>query len=248
MYKNKKISVCIAAYNEEKHIKSVIENVPDYVDLIVVVNDASTDSTSKILNSLSNPKLHILNNESNKGVGKSTVLGFLHGIKLGADILVKCDGDGQMDFKYLPELLNPLIDENYDFTKGNRFYNKNLFKNMPKSRIIGNRILTFITKITTGYFKINDSQNGFLAIKAEVFKKLRINKIHNRYIFENSLLFELNLIKAKIKEIPMKAIYGSEESHIKLNSFIPEMILFQLSLIPKRTIYYLRKAKRNKNI
>ncbi|UJG41534.1 MAG: glycosyltransferase family 2 protein [Candidatus Heimdallarchaeum aukensis] len=242
MYKNKKICLVIPVYNEEDHIEEVIKEIPEFIDFIIVIDDKSTDNTLKILKNIKEERLHIIVHETNQGVGKSTVNGFLLGEELGADIFVRIDGDGQMKAELLPKFLDPLIDEDYDFAKGNRMSNKKLREQMPKYRFIGNKILTWITKITTGYWNVNDAQNGYTAMKKETFKKIRHEKLNAGYTFENSMLFELSLINAKIKEIEMKAIYQNESSSIKLRNFIPSMILYQLSLIPRRIFYKMKNV------
>jgi len=226
MFDNSRIAVTIPVFNEESHIKDVIEAIPNYVDYIIVVDDCSSDNSFKQLLNINDSRLFILRHKKNKGVGKSTIDGYLFGIFLGADILVRIDGDGQMNPKLIKEFIKPIINENYDFTKGNRLYSKKHRMQMPKLRLIGNLILTWMTKIISGNYTIMDSQNGFIAIKAECFRKLHLGKLRYGYVFENSVLFQLSLINARIKDIPMKAKYGDEISHIKLYKFIPAMIIF----------------------
>ena len=234
MYKGIQISLTIPVYNESKHIEEVINSIPNFVDNIVVVEDASTDDTRKILKKIDDKRLSIIFHDSNMGVGQSTIEGHNLGIKLGADILVRIDGDGQMDIDYIETFVNHLVNENYHFVKGDRLSSKELYKNMPRNRIIGNKILTFLTRVTTRYWKLKDAQNGFTAIKSDFFEKLNTKRIKKDYRFENSLLFELNLAGAKIIEVQMTAIYKEETTYIKLNSFIPKMVYFQLVLLLTR--------------
>ncbi len=228
MFNGLRIAVTIPVFNEELHIEDVIKTIPGYVDFIVVVDDCSTDNSFNKLLNINDNRLFILRHKKNKGVGKSTIDGHLFGVFLGADILVRIDGDGQMDPKLIKEFVKPIIADNYDFTKGNRLFSKEHRKQMPKLRLIGNFILTWITRILSGNHAIMDSQNGFTAIKSNCFRKLHLDKLRYGYVFENSVLFQLCLINAKIKDIPMKAKYGNETSHIKLCKFIPAMIFFCL--------------------
>ncbi|MHA1401650.1 MAG: glycosyltransferase family 2 protein [Candidatus Heimdallarchaeaceae archaeon] len=234
MYKDKKISVTIPVYNESKFIQAVIRSVPEFIDYIVVVNDASTDRTQEILENIRDSRLSVIQHEKNEGVGKSTIDGHLEGIKLGADILVRADGDGQIDMKYIKDLIIPLIEEDVDFTKGNRLSSKMYYRDMPFIRYIGNKILTFLTRLSTGYWFLQDSQNGLSAITTKIFCKIPLTNLQKGYLFENSYLVELSKIGAKIKEIDMFAIYGDEKSSINMCKFIPKMIFFQLSCIIKK--------------
>ncbi|MHA1224083.1 MAG: glycosyltransferase family 2 protein [Candidatus Heimdallarchaeaceae archaeon] len=234
MYEGKKVSITIPVYNESKHIQEVIENIPNYIDFIVVIDDASTDNTLRILNDINEKRLYIIKHDRNQGVGKSTLDGHNLGVEMGADILIRSDGDGQMDMSNLPKLIDPLIFDDIDYTKGNRMASKSLYKCMPKIRVLGNRILTFMTRAATGYWKLQDSQNGFTAIKVETYNLLRQKHIKNDYRFENSMLYELSLVKAKIKEVDMPAIYGDEKSSIRLATFIPKMLIFLAKLFFNR--------------
>lgn len=219
MYKNHKISVSIPAYNEEEFIGATIESVPDYVDYIIVVNDKSKDKTEeaakKYQKKLKN-KLFVITPEQNGGVGASIMIGHNKGIELGADIAVVMAGDNQMDPAYLPTLLDTLIDNNFDYTKGNRFFHLKELKTMPKVRLIGNIVVSFMTKFCTGYWSISDPLNGYTALRLETYKKLDQSSIAKRYDFEVSLLNELSLISAKVKDVFIPALYRNEVSDIKL--------------------------------
>lgn len=150
------------------------------------------------------------------GVGGATKKGFEEAIKIGAEIIIKIDADDQMDLKYLPDLLNPLLLNKCDVAKGNRFKDLKALRAMPIIRRIGNLGLSFLIKAATGYWHNFDPTNGFLALKSEVLKKLDFTKLSNRYYFETSLLAQLYFEKASINDIPMPAIYGDEKSSMKI--------------------------------
>jgi dolichol-phosphate mannosyltransferase len=205
--------VVIPCFNVAKHIKSVIEAIGPEVAGIVTVNDYSTDSTLQILESLSlDFRIHILNSKSNLGVGGATKLGFKYAVNNGADIIVKLDGDGQMDPSLIPELIRPIKERTADYTKGNRFINIEQVLSMPRKRLIGNIILSFMTKLSSGYWEIFDPNNGFIAISSQALKLLPLHKIENRYFFESDMLFRLHLSRAVVQDIPVPTIYGDEIS------------------------------------
>ena len=216
MYKNKIIAVIIPCYNENQFIKNVIDSIPDYVDFIIPVDDCSTDDTYNILKIIQSNKIRVLQTDENSGVGGATKLGISEAIKLDADIIVKIDGDGQMPILTLPEFLDVITDDNYDYAKGNRFIDAISLKNMPKYRLFANIILTFFNKLGSGYWNIFDPQNGFLSIKAEKVKKFDFSKVHDRYFFENDMLLQANIYNLKVKDIAVETIYAEETSHINL--------------------------------
>ena len=170
------------------------------------------------IENLSPPKatIYFLENPTNLGVGGATKRGFEEAIKIGAEIIIKIDADDQMDLSYLPDLLDPLIANNCDVAKGNRFRDLKALRAMPLVRRIGNLGLSFLIKSATGYWHNFDPTNGFLALKTDVLKKLDFNKLANRYYFETSLLSQLYFEKATVKDIAMPAIYGDEKSHMKI--------------------------------
>ena len=212
------ITVVIPCYNVSRHIKNVIDGLPPEITWIIAVNDCSKDDTGKILSQLENEnkKIIFINHERNQGVGGAMMTGFKKSLDLNSDITIKIDGDDQMDSSYIPELIKPLIDNKADYTKGNRFRDFKALKKMPVIRRIGNLGLSFFIKAASGYWNIFDPNNGFVAINNEMLKIININKIHKRYFFESSMLIELYHGNAVIQEIPMKARYGDEISHLSL--------------------------------
>ena len=212
------ITVVIPCYNVSRHIEDVIKQLPSEVNWIIAVNDCSKDDTEKILLRLSeeNKKIIFINHEINQGVGGAMITGFKRSIELNSDITIKVDGDNQMDSSYIPALIRPVIENKADYTKGNRFRDFKALRKMPVVRRTGNLGLSFCIKAASGYWNIFDPNNGFVAISNEMLKTIDINKIHKRYFFESSMLIELYHCEAVIHEIPMKAKYGDEVSHLSL--------------------------------
>jgi len=207
------IWVVIPCYNVSSHIKEVIEAIGSNVSGVVVVNDSSTDATLSVLQSLkTSKKIHILSNEVNMGVGGATKRGFEYASHQGANVIVKLDGDGQMDPSLIDELVAPIIEGRADYTKGNRFLNTDQVLSMPKIRLIGNICLSFLTKLSSGYWEIFDPNNGFIAINAKALHLIPLAKIDNRYFFESDMLFRLHLARAVVQDVPIPTKYGSEVS------------------------------------
>lgn len=224
MYKGKKIGVVVPAYNEGELVLKVIQTAPDLVDHIVVIDDASHDDTYTLAQQAKDTRVTVLRHDKNLGVGGAIMTGHAKILELGDDISVVMAGDAQMDPAYLPDLLDPIIDEGYGFSKGNRFLEKNSLKGMPAYRVFGNVVLTFLTKFASGYWHIFDPQNGYTAITREALEMLDFSAIHNRYPFENDMLINLNIFNVRIKDVSIPAVYGEEQSHIRLHKVIPALL------------------------
>lgn len=208
------IVVIIPVFNEEQHIKKVINSVSQYCDKIIVVNDCSTDNTKQILSSLSQSKLIVLENDKNLGIGGATKVGLKKALEINAELIVKFDGDGQHLAEDIPKFLDRLQSDNLDYIKGNRF--KSSMSEMPFYKLIGNLLSTNLQKIVTGNFKISDPNNGFLVFRSSIFEKINFRNLRDDYFFENSLLLNLNVFGYKISEMPIETIYAEEKSSIPL--------------------------------
>lgn len=207
------IWVVIPSYNVADHIRNVVDSIPSHIAGIVAVNDASIDETLEILETLKVERgIHVLDNHTNLGVGGSTKRGFEFAFNNGAQIVVKLDGDGQMDPALIPDLVEPIIARRSDYVKGNRFINTDQVISMPKVRLAGNIALSFLTKLSSGYWEIFDPNNGFVAISKKAFSLIPTTKIDNRYFFESDMLFRLHLARAVIQDVPIPTKYGSEVS------------------------------------
>lgn len=240
MYKNNKVGVVVPAYNEEEFIGKVIETIPSFVDKIIVVDDRSEDNTvravKKIVESLKD-KLVMIQHEENNGVGASIVTGYKKALKEGLDIVVVMAGDGQMNPDDMGKLLNPIVDSDMDYVKGNRLLTEDVRKIMPGIRYFGNSLLTILTKIASGYWHVMDPQCGYTAISSRILRIIPVDRIYPRYGFPSDLLVVLNVYNARVKDVPVKPIYGEEKSGIKLHSYIPAVSF----LLAKRFFWRLKE-------
>lgn len=239
MYKNLRIAIVFPAYNEEKLITKTIETLPDFVDYAIVVNDGSTDNTLKVLHELKKTqhRLQIIENNDNQGVGVSVTNGFKHALVTNADIIGVMAGDAQCDPEYIHKMLDDLIDKDVDYVKANRFVHLEALSKMPVYRRIGNIFITILTKFATGYYSIFDTQNGYGFFTRAIMERLPFELIGKRYDYENTLLIALSIANAKIRDVPVPAIYGEEVSSIK---FIPTVLRALKALLIGywRRIYY----------
>ncbi len=213
------IAIVIPFYNASNQIIDVISAVPEFINHVIIVDDCSKEPLPiDEIKSKINPKINLilLKSDNNIGVGGATKLGFQKSLDLSANITIKVDADNQMDLSYLPNLIKPLLKNNADFTKGNRFRDLKELKKMPIIRRFGNLILSFLIKVATGYWHVFDPTNGYFAIKNSYLKNLDLTKLSNRYYFETSLLSELYFFKTRIKDIPMPSIYADEKSSMQL--------------------------------
>lgn len=220
----KRIAIIIPCYNVRSKISEVLLNIPDFIQGIIAVDDCSLDDTKDqiIAASKKDNRVKYLYNEKNLGVGGSVINGFNYAYQCGFDILIKMDGDGQMDPKYLPDLIQPIINDGFDFSKGNRFSKRKTISEMPSIRRFGNLCLSFMLKMASGYWKIFDPTNGYFAITSEGWEQLMQNRLAPRYFFESSLLIEMGIAKLRICDVPMDASYGNETSHLSIRRTIFE--------------------------
>jgi glycosyltransferase involved in cell wall biosynthesis len=220
MYRGRKVAVVVPAYNVADTIASVINGIPDFVDLIVVVNDASTDRTAGSLRELQTARLTTLQHTLNRGVGGAMVTGFRAALDRGADLIVKIDGDGQMDPEFIPALLDPIVSDGYGYAKGNRFLFNERLREMPKLRLIGTFLLTFLLKLASGYWHVFDPVNGYVAIAADSLRKIPLDRLAKRYFFESDMLIHLNIFKVRVKDVPLPSRYGDEKSSMRLSKVV----------------------------
>ena len=205
-------------------ISTVISTMPAFVDHIVIVDDHSPDATSDVVNRIADPRVTLIRHEVNQGVGGAIVTGHKAAMELGADVNVIMAGDAQMDPAFLPDLLDRVAKDGYGFAKANRFFSPESFEGMPSYRIFGNIVLSFMTKLASGYWNLFDPQNGYTAIRTEVLKRLPLESVSRRYSFENDLLIHLNILQVGAVDVPIPARYGDEVSSIRLSKVIPELM------------------------
>lgn len=237
MYKGASIAAVVPAYKEEKMIATVIETMPEFVDHIVIVDDCSPDATSDVVRSINDPRVTLIRHEENQGVGGAIITAHQAAMELGADVNVVMAGDAQMDPNYLPQLLDPVTDGGFGFSKANRFFAPESFEGMPGYRVFGNIVLSFFTKVSSGYYHLFDPQNGYTAVRTEVLKRLPLDRIAKRYSFENDLLIHLNIAQVPAVDVPIPAVYGDEVSSIRLSKVVPEL-LYRLTVGYWSRIWY----------
>ena len=246
MINNKKIGVVIPCYNTGDTIFKVITKLPNYVDQILVIDDCCPENTGKILSEkIINNKIKIIFNKINMGVGASVLRGYRHLLKFDVDVFVKIDGDNQMDSKEMISLINPILSGQFNYTKGTRYKTKTNLKNMPTIRYYGNFLISYFSKITTGYWNIFDFLNGYTAIDRNFVKKILKHNLDKRFFFETHILIILNILGAKVKDVPVTIQYKNNKSNFNpfletKNFFFKNIFFFFMRVIKK---YY----RQNKN-
>jgi glycosyltransferase involved in cell wall biosynthesis len=221
VYDGKSVAVVVPAYREEALIGRVITTMPSFVDRIIVVNDASPDGTSGAARATGDRRLDLIEHEVNTGVGGAVVTGHRRALETGTDIICIMAGDAQCDPDYLEDLVRPVAAGITDMAKANRFFSSDSFEGMPKYRVLGNVTLSMLNKFASGYWHLFDPQNGYLAISREALEAVNLDRISKGYSLENSMLIELNILGARVVDVPVPAIYGDEVSSIKLSRVAP---------------------------
>jgi len=241
MYRNKTIAVVVPAYNEEKLIGKVLQTIPPFVDHIVVVDDASRDRTGEVVKDRQKEDSRIIYipHTKNEGVGGAITTGYKWARDKEIDISVVMAGDAQMDPKDLPQLLDPVVQGEVDFSKGNRLFTGKAWSVIPKARYLGNGILSFLTKIASGYWHVADSQSGYGAVTLEVLKTLDLDSIYKRYGMPNDFLVRLNVYHFRVRDVSVTPVYGiGERSGIKIYK-----VVFTLSFLLLKLFLWRLKEK-----
>lgn len=237
------IAVVIPCFKVKKHVLDVINGIGPEVTKIYAVDDLCPDKTGDFIEQYNtDPRVIVLRNKTNLGVGGAVMHGYQKALEDNVNIVVKIDGDGQMDPSILKEFIAPIISGEADYTKGNRFFNLENIRAMPGIRLFGNAALSFMTKISTGYWDLFDPTNGYTAIHTDLIKYLPLEKISKRYFFESDILFRLNTLKAVVVDIPMDAKYEDEVSNLRISKIIGDFLFKHSRNFLKRVFYnyYLR--------
>jgi len=237
------IAVVIPCYRVEDKILGVLSAIGPECNAIYVLDDACPDgSAERVESDCHDPRVRVLRNARNLGVGGATLVGYQAALADDADIIVKCDGDGQMDPALIPRLIQPLLDGEADYSKGNRFFDLESLRDMPRLRLIGNSVLSFFSKLSSGYWNLFDPTNGFTAIHGTVARSLPFDKIAKRWFFESDLLFRLGVLRAVVCDVPISARYGDESSNLVVRRVAPEFAWRHVVNTVKRLFYsyYLR--------
>lgn len=232
-----KVAVVIPCYKVRDKVFNVVNTIPEYVEHIIVVDDKCPEQSGDAVSMLGNKKVVVIKHEKNMGVGGSMITGYKKAVELGSDIVVKMDGDGQMDPKYLPDLIAPLLNDEADYTKGNRFMDFRALKKMPGIRLLGNSVLSFLVKIASGYWNVIDPTNGYTSIHKRALQKVELDKLSKNYFFESDMLINLNIINAVVKDVPMPARYGDETSSMRISRIITQFPIKLFKGLAKRIFY-----------
>lgn len=232
------VAVVIPCYRVRASIQRVIASIGQEVGAIYVVDDACPEASGKFVQeNCSDPRVAVLFHDSNQGVGGAVITGYRAALEDGADIIVKLDGDGQMDASLIPYFIEPIQTGEADYTKGNRFYEIESVTKMPLVRLVGNAGLSFLTKLSSGYWGLFDPTNGYTAICARIVPYLPLDKLARGYFFESDMLFRLNTLRAVVIDLPADAIYGDEISNLKVTRELPRFALKNLNNFLKRILY-----------
>ncbi|ACV33442.1 glycosyltransferase family 2 protein [Accumulibacter sp.] len=242
MYKNCSVAVVVPAYNEETQIAVVIESMPDIVDVIVIVNDCSKDQTSQVVrrhSEFGSGRIVLLEHAENQGVGGAIATGYKWVRDNNYDVAVVMAGDGQMAPDDLPAILDPVVDGEADYTKGNRLVTGEAFKKIPKIRFFGNSALSLLTKIASGYWHVADSQTGYTAISQSALQAIDWDNMYKRYGQPNDLLVKLNVANMRVVDVPIEPVYNvGEKSGIKVRK-----VIFTIGSLLVRLFFWRLKEK-----
>lgn len=209
MYRQLRVAVVVPAFNEERAVAAAVASVPDFVDRIVVVDDASTDATSACARDVAGETgALVVRHDENRGVGAAIVTGYRAALADRCDAVAVMAGDGQMDPADLPALLDPIADGVADYVKGNRFMHPEVWTAMPPARIVGNLLLSTATRLTSGYRHVFDSQCGYTAIHARALRAIDLDGLFPRYGYPNDLLSRLHVADMRVTDVPVRPIYG----------------------------------------
>jgi glycosyltransferase involved in cell wall biosynthesis len=238
-----KTAVVIPCYRVRRHIEGVLAAIGPDVDHIFVVDDSCPEGTGRFVEeAVRDTRIRVIFHAENRGVGAAMVTGYRAALAAGAEIVVKVDGDGQMDGRLIPQFTAPLRARTADYAKGNRFFHPDYLLRMPKIRVLGNTLLSFANKLISGYWDVMDPANGFTAIHRTALQSVPLDKIDERYFFESDMLFRLNVARAVVVDMPMQAIYAGETSNLRASRVLLVFPWQYLHRFAKRVLfnYFLR--------
>lgn len=233
-----RVAVAIPCYKVTGHVLDVIAAIGPEVDRIYAVDDACPEGSGTLIEQqVRDRRVQVLRHKANQGVGGALLTAYRAALADGVDIVVKIDGDGQMDPALIRHFVRPIVQRRADYTKGNRFYRPQSLRGMPAVRLVGNALLSFVTKASTGYWPIMDPTNGYTAIHTAVLRRLPLDRIERRYFFETDMLYRLNVIRAVVRDVPMDAAYANEQSNLRVSRVLLEFAGKHFKRFFKRYIY-----------
>jgi glycosyltransferase involved in cell wall biosynthesis len=221
---SKRVAVVVPAHDEEELIGTTLGTIPGFVDRIVVVDDGSRDGTAEKVRTFGDPRVELVAHETNRGVGAAIVTGYKRAAEDGADVVAVMAGDNQMDPADLATLVAPVARGEVDYAKANRLTTGQAWNLIPRTRYLGNAVLSLLTKIASGYWHIADSQSGYTAIGRRTIEELDLDRVYTGYGFPNDLLVHLNVVNARVRDFPSRPVYGvGERSGIRYHKVVPRI-------------------------
>ena len=224
MVEGKRVAVVVPAFEEELLVADTIRGIPDFVDLIVVVDDRSSDQTVERARETGDPRLEVIVHDRNQGVGAAIATGYARCRELGVDVTCVMAADNQMDPDELATIVGPVARGEADYVKANRLVSGEAWQLIPRSRYLGNAVLSLLTKIASGYWHVADSQAGYTALSLGALRRLDLERLYRRYGFPNDMLVHLNVQNARVRDVPSRPIYGvGERSGIRIRRVAPRI-------------------------
>ena len=224
MLEGKRVAVVVPAFDEERLVSETIRGIPDFVDRIYVVDDASRDGTAEQAGAVGEPRVELIRHEKNSGVGAAIVSGYRRALEEEIDVTCVMAADNQMDPAELRLLVEPVARGEIEYAKANRLVSGEAWKVIPRTRYLGNAVLSLLTKIASGYWHVADSQAGYTAISLDALRRLDLDRLYPRYGFPNDVLVHLNVQNARVRDIPSRPIYDvGEQSGIRLRAVVPRI-------------------------
>ncbi|HWO81983.1 glycosyltransferase family 2 protein [Gaiella sp.] len=224
MVEGKRVAVVVPAFDEELLVAETIRGIPAFVDLIVVVDDHSSDGTAERARAVGDPRVEVIEHAENQGVGAAIATGYERCRELGVDVTCVMAGDNQMDPGELAALVGPVARGEVDYAKANRLVSGEAWQLIPRSRYLGNAVLSLLTKIASGYWHVADSQAGYTALSLDALRRLDVERLYRRYGFPNDMLVHLNVQNARVRDVPSRPIYGvGERSGIRVRHVAPRI-------------------------
>jgi glycosyltransferase involved in cell wall biosynthesis len=224
MLEGKTVAVIVPAYDEEALVATTIRGMPDFVDRIIVVDDASHDGTANAARAVGDARVEVLSHERNGGVGAAIVTGYQRAVSEGLDVACVMAADNQMDPTDLERIALPVVRGELDYAKANRLISGEAWRVIPRSRYLGNAMLSFLTKIASGYWHVADSQSGYTAASRDILEQLDLDRVYSGYGFPNDMLVHLNVWNARVRDIPSRPVYGvGEQSGLKIRRVVPRI-------------------------
>ena len=237
MFDKRNVALVIPAYRVAAKIATVINGVPAWIERIYVVDDACPEASGDAAEVMGDARVMVIRRAANGGVGAAMKTGYAQALADGFDVVVKMDGDDQMDPAYLERLLEPILSDRADYAKGNRFRDVKALGQMPAVRLFGNRALTFLVKAASGYWRMKDPTNGYTAINRDALERMDIDRVSNGYFFESDMLIRLNIANAVVEDVAIPARYGDEKSSLSIPNILPVFIYRLIRGVGKRILF-----------